>query len=153
MIRPKCSYLLGRPHSKVTPNSANKLFTQFKATFTSSECKIFDVISETLTFAGDTAFWGAVWGVGSYAYFALRQEKGAYLKLPRSTSALGYKHYKCYIILLQGRIWGRGTGKAGEWEALTQGTQGEKTEKICRSTPAASFNPVPALRVAGLNIA
>jgi len=24
--------------------------------------------------------------------------------------------------MLQGRIWGRGTGKAGEWEALTQGT-------------------------------
>jgi len=29
--------------------------------------------------------------------------------------------------MLQGRIWDRGTGKAGEWEALTQGTQGEKT--------------------------
>jgi hypothetical protein len=26
-----------------------------------------------------------------------------------------------------GQIWDRGTGKAGEWEALTQGTQGEKT--------------------------
>ena len=31
--------------------------------------------------------------------------------------------------MLQGRIWGRGTGKAGEWEALTQGTQGKKAEK------------------------
>jgi len=29
--------------------------------------------------------------------------------------------------MLQCRIWGRGTGNAGEWEALTQGTQGEKT--------------------------
>jgi len=29
--------------------------------------------------------------------------------------------------MLQGRIWDRGTGKAGEWEALTQGTQGKKT--------------------------
>jgi len=28
--------------------------------------------------------------------------------------------------MLQGRIRGRGTGKAGEWEALTQGTQGKK---------------------------
>ena len=31
--------------------------------------------------------------------------------------------------MLQGRIWGKGTGKAGEWEALTQGTQGKKAEK------------------------
>ena len=51
--------------------------------------------------------------------------------------------------MLQGRIWGRGTGKAGKWEALTQGTQGEK-RKIYRSIPAASFSPVSALRVAGL---
>jgi len=29
--------------------------------------------------------------------------------------------------MLQGLIWGRGTGKASEWEALTQGAQGEKT--------------------------
>jgi len=26
------------------------------------------------------------------------------------------------------RIWAGGTGNAGEWEALTQGTQGKKTE-------------------------
>ena len=32
--------------------------------------------------------------------------------------------------MLQGRIWVRGTGKAGEWEALTQGAQGEKTCKF-----------------------
>jgi len=49
----------------------------------------------------------------------------------------------------QCRIWGRGTGNAGEWETLTQGTQGKK-RKICRSIPAASFSPVFALRVAGL---
>jgi hypothetical protein len=54
--------------------------------------------------------------------------------------------------MLQGRIRCRGTGKASEWEALTQGTQGKKT-KICRSTPAATFTPVFVTRVAGLNIA
>jgi len=26
------------------------------------------------------------------------------------------------------RIWSRGTGKAEEWEALTPGTQGKKTD-------------------------
>jgi len=31
-----------------------------------------------------------------------------------------------YITMLQCRLWGRGTGIAGEWEALTQGTMGEK---------------------------
>ena len=31
--------------------------------------------------------------------------------------------------MLHGRIWGRGTEKVGEWEALTQGTQGKKAEK------------------------
>ena len=50
--------------------------------------------------------------------------------------------------MLQFQIWGRGTGNAGEWKALTQGTQGEKI-KTCRSLPAASFiSPVFALRVA-----
>jgi hypothetical protein len=49
--------------------------------------------------------------------------------------------------MLQCQIWGRGTGNAGEWKALTQGTQG-KRGKICRSIPAASFGPVFALRVA-----
>jgi len=34
--------------------------------------------------------------------------------------------------MLQCRIWDRGTGNAGEWEALTQGTQGKK-RKICSS--------------------
>jgi hypothetical protein len=37
--------------------------------------------------------------------------------------------------MLQGRIWDRGTGRAGEWEALTQqGTQGEKTENLSLHT-------------------
>ena len=31
--------------------------------------------------------------------------------------------------MLQCRVWGRDTGNAGEWEALTQGTQGKKTER------------------------
>ena len=30
-------------------------------------------------------------------------------------------------VTMQGRIWGRGTGNAGKWEALTQGTQGKNT--------------------------
>ena len=58
------------------------------------------------------------------------QGKGAFLKLPRSTSASGYKHYKCCITMLQGQIWDRVTGKSGEWEALTQGAQGEQTEAV-----------------------
>jgi hypothetical protein len=35
---------------------------------------------------------------------------------------------KCHITMQQCRDLGRGTGNAGKWEALTQGTQGEKTE-------------------------
>jgi len=30
------------------------------------------------------------------------------------------------ITMLQRRIWGRGTGNAGEWEAITRGTQGKR---------------------------
>jgi hypothetical protein len=59
----------------------------------------------------------------------LWQGKGAFMKLPRSTTASGYKHYKCYITILPCRVWGRGTGNACKWEALTLGTQGEKTEE------------------------
>jgi len=127
----------GRPHIKVTPNSANKLFTQFKAPYTSSECKILDVISKSLTFAGsipltfagNLAFWGVLWGLVRILH-PLLQGKGAFLKLPRSTSASGDTYHKCCIAMLQGRIWGRSTGKASEWEALTQarGT-GEKDKK------------------------
>jgi hypothetical protein len=32
--------------------------------------------------------------------------------------------------MLQGQIWDRVTGKSGEWEALTQGAQGEQTEAV-----------------------
>ena len=53
--------------------------------------------------------------------------------------------------MLQFQIWGRGTGNAGEWKALTQGTQGKKT-KNCRSIPAASSSPVFALSVAATNM-
>jgi len=53
--------------------------------------------------------------------------------------------------MLQGRIWGRGTGKAGEWEALKRGTQGKKTE----NSVAPHLLRLPArffvIRVVGLN--
>jgi hypothetical protein len=32
--------------------------------------------------------------------------------------------------MLQCRIWGRGTGNAGEWEALTHRTQGKTTKSV-----------------------
>jgi len=113
----------GRSHTKVSPNSANKLSTQSKAPYTSSKCKILDVIPKPLTFAGNSAFWGAVWGPVRILH-PLWQGKGTFLKLPRSTSASGYKHYKCHLTMLQCRIWDRGTGNAGVREALTQGTLG-----------------------------
>ena len=34
------------------------------------------------------------------------------------------------VTMLQCRIWGRGTGNAGEWKALTQGTKGNKTKYV-----------------------
>ena len=71
--------------------------------------------------------------------------KGAFLNLNRSTSASGYQLFRCYVTMLQCRIRGRGTGNAGEWESLTQGTQGEKT-KTCRSTPASRFSQFFAFR-------
>jgi hypothetical protein len=52
--------------------------------------------------------------------------------------------------MLHCQIWGRGTGNAGEWEALTQGTGG-KDRKISHSKPAASFSQVFVTRVAGFN--
>jgi hypothetical protein len=72
--------MYGRPHAKVTPNSANTLFTQLKALFTSSECKTLDFISKPLTFAGNSAFWGAAWGPVCILH-PLWQGKGAFLKL------------------------------------------------------------------------
>jgi len=32
--------------------------------------------------------------------------------------------------MVQSQIWGRGTGKVGEWKSLTQGTQGEKPKVV-----------------------
>ena len=87
------------------------------------------LLSKTLTFSGNSAFWGAVWGPVRILH-PHWQGKSAFLKLPQSTSASGYKHYKCYITKLQGLIWGRGTGKAGEWEELTQGTQGKRHKSV-----------------------
>jgi len=65
----------------VYPNRANKLSTQFKAPYTSSECKILDVISKPLTFAGNSAIWGAVWGP-VHILHPLWQGKGIFLNLP-----------------------------------------------------------------------
>jgi len=32
--------------------------------------------------------------------------------------------------MLQDRVWGRGTGTAGEWKALTQGARGKKEKSV-----------------------
>jgi len=81
------------------PNRANKLPTQFKAPYTSFECKILDIISKPLSFAGNSAFWGVLWGPVHILY-PLWPGKDAFLKLPRSTSVSGYKHYKCLLEML-----------------------------------------------------
>jgi len=85
-------YVYGRPTPKVTPNNANKLFTQFKAPSTSSKCKKLDFISKPLTFAGNSAFWGPAWGPVRSLH-PLWQGKGAFLNLHQSTLASGYKHH------------------------------------------------------------
>jgi len=113
------------PCNPPPPHRANKLFTQFKAPYTSPECKILDVISKPLTFAGNSAFWGAVWGPVRILH-PLWQEKGAFLKLPRLTSASGYKHYKCCITMLQGRIWGRVLGKPASGRHSHKGHRGKR---------------------------
>jgi hypothetical protein len=87
-----------------------------------------DNVSKPLTFAGNSAFWGAVWGP-VHMLHPLWQGKGTFLNLHRSTSASGSKHNIFHITMLQCQIWDRGTGKASEWEALTQGTQGKMTER------------------------
>ena len=66
------------PTPKVTPNSANQLFTQFEAPSTSSKCKILDFISKPFTFSGNSAFWGAAWGPVRLLH-SLGQGKGAIL--------------------------------------------------------------------------
>jgi hypothetical protein len=52
--------------------------------------------------------------------------------------------------MLQCQIWSRGTGSAGEWEALTQGTKGKQT--ILSLYTCFELIPFFALSVAGLNI-
>jgi hypothetical protein len=69
----------------VDPNCANKLCTQFKAPCTSSECKILGVIFKPLTFAGNSAFWRAVWGPVRILH-PFWQGKGTFLNLPRSNT-------------------------------------------------------------------
>jgi len=93
------------------------------------------------------AFWGVLWGPLRILH-PLWQGKGALLRLPRSTSASGYKHYKCYITMLQCQIWGRGTGNASEWKAFTHWTKGKTTEKSVAPS-ASSFIPVFPLTIAG----
>jgi hypothetical protein len=87
-------FILSQTPWLVDPNCANKLSTRFKAPYTSSEYKVLDVISKTLTFARNLAFWGAVWGP-VHNLHPLWQGKSTFLNLPQSTSASGYKHYKC----------------------------------------------------------
>ena len=56
---------------KVTPNSANKLFTQFKDPSTSSECKVLDFTNKLLTFDRKFGILGGCVGPpGLGAYFA-----------------------------------------------------------------------------------
>ena len=81
-----------------------------------------------MTFAGSLAFGGVLWGPLRILH-PHWQGKGAFLRLPRSTSASGYKHYNFCITMLQYQIWGRGAENAGEWKALTHGTKGETKEK------------------------
>ena len=78
-----------------------------------------------MTFAGDLAFWGVLWGPLRILH-PLWQGKGAFLKLPRSTSASGYEHYKCYVTMSN-------LGQ-GNWECLRVGgthtrDTGEKDRK------------------------
>ena len=76
----------------VDPNCANKQSTQSKAHYTSSDCKVLGVISKTVTFAENLAFWGAAW-VPVRTLHPLWQGEGKFLNKPQLTSASGYKHY------------------------------------------------------------
>ena len=97
------------------------------------------MLSKSLILAGNLASWGVLCGPLRILH-PLWQGKGPFLRLLRLTSASGYKHYKCYISMLQCQIWGKGTENAGEWKALTQGTKGKK-RKFCRSNTCFEFNP------------
>ena len=119
-------FILSQTPWLVDPNCANKLSTRFKAPYTSSEYKVLDVISKTLTFARNLAFWGAVWGP-VHNLHPLWQGKSTFLNLPQSTSASGYKHYKCHITMLQHNFqlpkrwsgWGD-RAKMAYWHNLTR---------------------------------
>ena len=81
-----------------------------------------------MTFAGNLAFWGVLWGPLRILH-PLWQEKDAFLRLPRSTCASGYKHHKCCVTMLQGRI------REGYWESRrVEGTHtrdtGEKDKSV-----------------------
>ena len=65
---------------RVDPNCANKLSTQFKAPNTSPECKVLDMKFKPLTFAGNSASWGAVWGPVRNLH-PLWQGKGTFIEL------------------------------------------------------------------------
>ena len=69
------SWVFGRPRAKPPQNRANKLPTQLKVPYTSSKCKILDFISKPLTFAGNSAVFGAVWGLGAYFAPTFGKEK------------------------------------------------------------------------------
>jgi hypothetical protein len=77
--------------------------------------------------------------VGPGAYFApTAREKVHFWSYPDWPLLQDtYKHYKCYITILQCRIWGRGTG-GHRWKRL----------RICNSTLASGYSLVFALRVA-----
>jgi len=55
-------YTMGCPHEQTPPASLTWLSTQFKAPYTSSECKILYVMSKPLTTTGNSVFWGVLWG-------------------------------------------------------------------------------------------
>ena len=144
-----CVCIYGRPRAKVTPNRANKLFTQSKAPYTSSECKILDFVSNSLTFAVNLAFWGAVWGPVCILH-PLWQGKGAFMKLPRSTSASGYEHYKCCVTMLQGRFWGRILGKPASGRHSHKGHRGRRWNKFSLHT-CCKFQPGFCSQSCGVN--
>jgi hypothetical protein len=78
----------------------------------------------SLTFAGDLAFWGAVWGPVPILH-PLRKGKGAVLDCTHQPllQDISILKYEWCIAMLQRRSWGRVAGNACEREALTQGAQ------------------------------
>jgi len=80
-------------------------------------------------YARTLAYLRAVWSSVPKLH-PLWQGKGAFLNLQRLTSAFGYRHYRCFIIMLWYSIRGKGTGNVCEWEALTRGTQGKRGKSV-----------------------